>query len=339
MSATIEGAREIDLALHSYSLINHFRLRPGYDIFAYLDDVHAFGFTGVNISLNGPDYRDLGSIAPDHVAAVRRRIAEAGLSLEIDTSGTAPDHLGRLLAVARDLGAASLRTYTRHRGAPAAMAAATREDLKRAAELAEAVGVVVVLENHEDFTGAELAAILAAVDSPWVRALYDYGNPMMLLEDPFAALDEMLPFVHSVHLKDHVLLPPEVTADGQPWVLGVPIGQGNLPIVELTERLVAAGLRRLAFENVWAYRAPLARTQAGPGVVLGRGVFAYALPPYDEACCLPAREDLAARDPERLLVLERTALASGLSWLESALAERGIRLAGRNSRTKEGATR
>jgi sugar phosphate isomerase/epimerase len=77
--------------------------------------------------------------------------------------------------------------------------------------------VLVVLENHEDFTGPVLARDPRRGGHPWVRALYDYGNSQMVGEDPIDALEAMAPFVRRVHAKDHVLVH---SPDG-PMVQGV----------------------------------------------------------------------------------------------------------------------
>lgn len=129
----------------------------------------------------------------------------------------------------------------------------TIRDLRAVASLAADLGVLVVLENHEDFTGPVLAQILGAVDHPCVRALYDYGNCQMVGEDPLAALAAMAPFIERVHAKDHVL----VRGPSGPVVQGVPFGSGRLPVGEITDRLYAAGVRRFCYENVWSYTAPL----------------------------------------------------------------------------------
>jgi len=100
------------------------------------------------------------------------------------------------------MGATSLRTYTRHGGTPTQMVAETIQDLSAVMAKAERLGVVVVLENHEDFTGPKLAHIIEAVDHPHLKILYDYGNSQMVLEDPEAALDAVLQHVYSVHVKD-----------------------------------------------------------------------------------------------------------------------------------------
>ena len=226
---------------------------PGYDVFAFIDEMAALGFNGVNVSANGPGLRDLCGSADAHFAEVRRAVCDAKMLLELDTSDTRFDNMHHMLHVAAACGADTLRTYTKYTGSLSEVIAWTVRDLRAIAPVAEQLGVTVVLENHEDFTGPVLADILGQVDHPRIRALYDYGNSQMVGEDPLDALDAMAPFIARVHMKDHVLL---ATAHG-PIVQGVPFGSGRLPIAEITDRLYAAGVRRFCFENVWSYTAPL----------------------------------------------------------------------------------
>jgi hypothetical protein len=201
------------------------------------------------------------------------------------------------------------------------MMAATIADLRRAMPAATDAQVTLVLENHEDFTGPELAQILRAVDHPRLRVLYDYGNAQMVLEDPEAALSAVLEYVDSVHIKDHVMIAP-ADAGGQLLVAGVPMGEGFLPIRALTERLLQAGLRRFCFENVWAYSAPIRAGRLPLGdVVLGQGAFRYLRPPFD-----PARLvlDQSRHSGPDLVALERAALDRGLAWFRAMLADIGV---------------
>jgi sugar phosphate isomerase/epimerase len=247
--------KQISLHVHSFSMRYHLRHREstGYDVFAYMVEMAERGFTGVNVSANGAGYRDLCGSSDDHFAAVRDATEAAGLRLELDTSDTRVEHMTRMIGVAAACGADTLRTYTKYDAPVADIVQRTIRDLREVAPVAADAGVLVVLENHEDFTGPVLAHILGAVDHPSVRALYDYGNSQMVGEDPSDALQAMTPFIARVHAKDHVLLRGP---DG-PVVQGVPFGSGRLDVLGLTDRLYAAGVRRFCFENVWSYRAPL----------------------------------------------------------------------------------
>ena len=319
----------LHLYLHTFSLRFHYQYVAGFDVFRFIDRAVAEGFTGVSLNANAPGYRHLSGTDPGHFARIRDRLAADRLRCDLDTSGTQPDHLATLLDVAAAIGAAQLRTYTRHRRTREEMVERTARDLAAAAPLARDRRVRILLENHEEFTGSEIAAILERVGSEWVGALYDYGNSMMVLEDPLEALEAMAPWACSAHLKDHVMVAPEDSPDGRLSVLGVPMGQGNLPIIQITRRLLDAGLDAIAFENVWAYRAAVGASR--PGGVTGeapdQGIFARARPPFRESCCLLAPEELERSDPERLVALEDRSMADGLAWLRRELARAGIRVA------------
>lgn len=247
--------REIEFHVHSFSMRYHLRYREhtGYDVFAYIAEMARLGFTGVNVSANGAGYRDLCGTSTQHFAEVRAACADHRMKLELDTSDTRVENMTTMLHVAAACGADTLRTYTKYSAPLGEVIEWTIRDLREIAPVAADLGVMVVLENHEDFTGPVLAQILGAVDHASVRALYDYGNSQMVGEDPFDALTAMAPFIERVHAKDHVLLRGP---DG-PVVQGVPFGSGRLPVGEITDRLYAAGVRRFCYENVWSYTAPL----------------------------------------------------------------------------------
>lgn len=320
----------IDLSIHCFSMWHHFRHAPGFDCIAYVDMMEELGFTGINLSLNDANYRHLGGREDWRIDAFGKRVTQAGMSLEVDTSGTAPDHLRTLIGVAKRMGASSLRTYTRHSGTPPAMMAATIADLRQAMPAAADAGVTVVLENHEDFTGPELAAIVEAVGHPNLRVLYDYGNSQMVLEDPEEALEAVLRHVHSVHVKDHVMVRPEHA--GRLTVAGVPVGEGFLPVEQLTARLLAQGLRRITFENVWAYTAPIREGRTAIGKArLGEGSFRFLEPPFDPRRIILDQQRFGGDD---LVRLEREALNRGLAWFKSILAKLGV-TGYRSSRVKQ----
>ena len=316
----------IVLAIHSFSLWHHFAHAPQFGPITYIDLAEELGFTGINLSLNNPNYRHLGGKEHWRMDEVRTRLAASKMSLEIDTSGTEPHHMKELLDVAQRMGALTLRTYTRHTGTVAEMIQKTTNDLKQVIAHADQVNVTIVLENHEDFTGPELAEIVNAVDHPRLKILYDYGNSQMVLENPKRALEAVLQHVHSVHIKDHVMVSAENA--GHLTVAGVPMGDGFLPIAALTRRLYDAGLRRFTFENVWAYSA---RIQPGrvpqEDVRLGEGSFRYLKPPFDPARIILDQTSFSGAE---LVRLERDALLRGLASFGKTLADLNISISRQN---------
>ncbi len=291
--------------LQSYCLRHHYDHARGFDVFAFLDRAAAGGYDGVSININGAGYRQLSGTSVEHQRAVRRRLDELGLACDLETSGTGQAHVAEVLAVCDVLGARRLRTYMRHEGTVDETIARTVADLRAVAPVCAAHGVDLLLENHEDFTGAELAGILDEVAHPAIGALYDYGNSMMVGEEPAIALDAIVPHARSAHLKDHACV---AGPDGEPWVLGVPIGAGVLPIADVTRRLAAAGCEIVVVSSVWAYRAPV-RSWRG-GATPGTGVFRVESPPFD-----PLLRPWDEIEPDELVALEAEALALGEAWL------------------------
>jgi len=143
----------------------------------------------------------------------------------------------------------------------------------------------------------------------------------MVLEDPDAALDATLPFVNSVHAKDHVMVRAEDSPHQKLTVAGVPMGEGYLPIHRLTQRLLDNGLRRLCFENVWAYSAFIRPHRSPlPGTILGEGAFRYAEPPFDPQFLIL---DQSKHSGAELVRMERIALDRGTEWFRNLLCELG----------------
>jgi sugar phosphate isomerase/epimerase len=310
---------KVDLFLQSYCYRHHYLHRPDYDVFTFLDRAAADGYTGVSINMNGPNYRQLSGTSPEHIRKVRDRLEANRLRCDIETSGTDEAHLTTILKVCEVMGVEQARTYMRHDGTPAETVARTIADLRRAAPMYRKAGIALLLENHEDFTGAELATIMRGVACEPVGALFDYGNSMMVAEQPETALEAMLPFIRSVHLKDHAC---RKLPDGTVEILGVPIGSGVLPIADLTQRLVANGLDRILLSNVWAYRCPV-RDWRG-GAQWGEGVFrgdtsghSPMIRPWDA----PIWEK---NDVRRLLTLEEEAIIWAQTWLRQMLKEIGV---------------
>jgi hypothetical protein len=125
--------------------------------------------------------------------------------------------------------------------------------------------------------------------------------------------------VYSVHFKDHVMVRPEDA--GQLRVAGVPVGDGALPLTRLTKRLLDQGLRRITFENVWAYTAPIRASRVPlAGVTLGEGAFAFADPPFDPAFLVLDQSRLS---PEQLVDLEHQALLRGTAAFRKVLTDLG----------------
>lgn len=326
--------RTIRLGLHSFSFEQHRRYRDGFDVFALIEAAAGLGMSGVHVSLNDDNYRWIGGTSPERLGAVGQAIRDKGMFVEIDTSGTDRDHLVKLLHAARLLGADRLRTYVTVEGSPEERVLATVEGLRGAAPVAADLGVLLLVENHEDFTSQEIVRIMETVNHPSVGALYDFGNSMMVLEDPMAAAKGMAPFVRTVHVKDHIVtVDPNsggATEAENTIVCGVPIGRGNIDIAAILGYLLDnTGLDRVCIQSVYGYRAPIARNRS---MIAGQArrypVFASEAGTFDEAFCILDAPALGRADPGRLLDYEQSAVALGVGTVRRILGGLGFRAAG-----------
>jgi len=299
--------KSIEMHIHSFSLRFQFKYRPDFDAFSFIALARERGFTGVNISANGPGYRDLGGTTPQHFARVRACLQDYNMACEIDTSDTRVENLQKMLLVASQVGAERLRVYTKYDAPLPQQMDWTVRDLRAIAPEAERLGITIVFENHEDFQGAVISSILEQVDHPRIKALYDYGNSQMVGEDPMDALIAMQPFIDAVHVKDHVVLHD----GGRTWIQGVPMGQGLLPIMRQTDALYAGGLRRFCFENVWGYAAPF-KAATLPSSAPFSTTHTHS---FLNGALLPHSEALAH---------EWQAFESGWQWYQTALAADGF---------------
>jgi hypothetical protein len=99
--------------------------------------------------------------------------------------------------------------------------------------LAEHARLPVAMENHKDWTGEEMAALLKEYSSEYLGACLDFGNNLSLLDDPYDVAERLAPFTISTHMKDsRVSLGPKGLLLGD-----VVLGDGVLDIARILDLL------------------------------------------------------------------------------------------------------
>ena len=113
---------------------------------------------------------------------------------------------------------------------------------KKAVKVAKHYNVKLAVENHIDFTSAEILQMLTEVDSEYFGLNFDTGNFLRLLDDPVAGMEKLAPFVLATHVKD---LMPDKCAKPTDWFFfaGVPVGKGLIDNQKLAELLNKAGFK------------------------------------------------------------------------------------------------
>ena len=114
------------------------------------------------------------------------------------------------------------------------------EILRGVVPQAEALGVVLALENHLDFTTTEVLRIVEGVQSPFLRITYDSGNAYRLGENPVEAARRVGPYVVATHIKDVMEGPAAADRPVTRWP-SVPLGSGLIDLPGVFDALVTAG--------------------------------------------------------------------------------------------------
>lgn len=307
------------LGLETFSY--HLAFRFGkMDIFRFIERTHALGLDGVQINVGVPDWGHLGGDDPGRLRDVRSMTEQLGMFVEVDTRGIDVEHLAAALRVCEAVGADVLRTHLNVRGDLVQKMAQAPARLRQVAPICADLGIRIAVENHEYETSQDVLAVVRAVGSEYVGTHVDTGNSMMVWEEPVQAVRAMAPYAVSSHFKDHAV----IMENGEPLVVGVPLGRGSMDCAECFRVLVAdSPLERINIEVCYGYSAPFRRPQGqGAGARLGEGAFRVRTPPFDPSCVAP--HACETQDSERGRQL--------LAWQDQAVLDSVEFVKGLNSR-------
>jgi 3-oxoisoapionate decarboxylase len=194
------------------------------------------------------------SFESSYLADVRARLDASGLDrvyawghpdgLEGGTNEEAYREMIRSLDYAQAIGAKVMRVVgssLRFRNEPHGpqLERLTRM-FREAAPIAEEYGIRMAVENHIDFNGQEMLALLRSVDSPFLGINFDTGNFVRLLDDPLRAMDELAPYTYATHIKD-LKIQRGVAASEWYFFSSTPVGDGVVDNAKLIRKLARAG--------------------------------------------------------------------------------------------------
>ena len=208
----------------------------------------SWGYTGVELRLIDGELIDPAMPAAAR-AAVKQATAAAGLPIvAVDSSirltGDDPGpEVQRFLELASDWESPLLRVF----GGPLdGQPAVRRQQVEGAARVLEAaipaaerLGVAIGLETHDAFAAsAQVAEVLALVDSPWVGAVWDSHHPHRAGERPAEVHRNLVGRILLAQVKD--ARRDAGREDGWQLVL---LGQGEVPVREILGLLDGGGYR------------------------------------------------------------------------------------------------
>jgi sugar phosphate isomerase/epimerase len=147
------------------------------------------------------DYPAIETYDDARLAALRELAEALGITLELGTRGTDPDHLRRYLRLAEALGVRLLRSmWTTGDDRP--NAAESERRLTEILPELERTDVVLALETYEQVSTTALIALVEALDSPRIRICLDPANTVANLELPADVTTRCASYVANWHVKD-----------------------------------------------------------------------------------------------------------------------------------------
>lgn len=278
---------KIGLETESYHLFfQHGKM----DIFDFIKKTAELGLEGVMINIIkdknlDPNWGTLGSDEPQHLQRVKEEILKYNLYAEIDTKGTDPQHLEKVIKVAHKIGADVIRTYCCMGTYDKKLLKEAPENIRKILPLLKKYRIKLAVENHEEETSDDVIKVIKAVNSQWVGAHCDVGNSMMAWEDPVEAVRKLAPYAFTTHFKDHIVI-----KDGEEYkVCGVPAGTGNIDIETCFKILVEEStLSRINIEMCYPYIASFKREPGTGGVYkVGEGAFKVEKEPFNRDIIQP----------------------------------------------------
>ncbi len=112
--------------------------------------------------------------------------------------------------------------------------------LKQSVKIARDHGVILALENHIDYTSAEILEILERVGSDALKVNFDTGNTLRMMEDPVAAARRLGSYTVATHTKDLAAC-RHVRPEEWYFFSSVPVGTGLIDIPGVVRALAESG--------------------------------------------------------------------------------------------------
>jgi 3-oxoisoapionate decarboxylase len=181
---------------------------PGFqDALEFMRHCHSIGAGGIQTGVS--------SWAEDFAKKVREEREKLGMYLEgsIGLPKNTDDliRFEKEIKLAREAGATVIRTVClsgrRYENFKTktdweAFKLSSIKSIQLAEPVVKKYQVKLAIENHKDWTAAELAELIQNLGSEWVGVTLDFGNNVSLLEDPMDVIRILAPYAFSTHVKD-----------------------------------------------------------------------------------------------------------------------------------------
>ena len=194
------------------------------------------------------DNQPLDNLTSAELRILRELAREHAVELQVGTRGVDHSHLLKYLRIAQQLGAKLVRTLGGLPGHPAPISE-IQDNINSILPTFIEAGVSIALENYEVYQTRDLAHLVSRIGHANFGICLDVTNSFATPEGAEQILENLAPFAINVHLKDFTI---ERTNHLMGFTcIGRPIGNGQLPLGLILQRLTAFNRRPDLIVELW----------------------------------------------------------------------------------------
>lgn len=193
----------------------------------FLVEASRMGFQGVQLCEN----LNIVNLNKDELLAIKDKASELGLFIEVGMRGLTAENIARHMEIGDILSSRFLRVVLgNNRNEPETHSEILRTQaikiIKNVLNAYPDRDFTIGIENHFDLPTATLVEIVKEIDDDRVGLILDTTNCLGFIQSPYEALDSVLPYLKSIHLKDYIVRKIEAGY----MISGVPLGEGWLNV-------------------------------------------------------------------------------------------------------------
>ncbi|GAA6410830.1 hypothetical protein K040078D81_49470 [Blautia hominis] len=123
---------------------------------------------------------------------------------------------------------------------------------KKAVPLIEEFGMQIAIENHTDTFADEILWIVDKLNHPLIGTCVDTMNPLQVIENPYYAMERMLPKAYCCHFSDDIIVVDPLGVHD----IGAAHGQGSMDCPKMVSQIrEKSPMDKIIFENEIAFRS------------------------------------------------------------------------------------
>lgn len=126
------------------------------------------------------------------------------------------------------------------------------DEFKAAIPMIEEYGMQIAIENHTDTFADEILWIVEKLNHPLIGTCVDTMNPLQVIENPYYAMERMLPKAYCCHFSDDIIIVDPLGVHD----IGAAHGQGSMDCPKMVAQIrEKSTMDKIIFENEIAFKS------------------------------------------------------------------------------------